>query len=95
MSSTNLTPDELRFVTAELEKRDRSNLGALIRVARSRAGISLRQACALTGIRAVELSQIELGKRLPTEDEALRMVEAYHLPVKTFVFHREEGSAGE
>lgn len=81
--------------------------GRLLRIARTRACISLREAGLASGLGATRISSIELGWSRPRTKELALLVELYAPPVKTLPSiddlelieqapsAPEEGSAGE
>lgn len=54
------------------------SIGRLFRIARILAGKSLRETSKATGIRTVRLSDIELGHRLPSDEEADALGDFYY-----------------
>ncbi len=61
------------------------DVGACVRAYRKRAGLSLKELSARTGIAASNLSAIELNKSSPTLNTLMRIADAFGLKVGAFL----------
>ncbi|HRF41139.1 MAG TPA: helix-turn-helix transcriptional regulator, partial [Saprospiraceae bacterium] len=56
-----------------------NTLAQLLKNARQKSGLKLREAAAIAQMDAALLSKFENGQRLPPEDQAPALAKAYHL----------------
>lgn len=66
-------------------KFSNQNIGLLLRNARIEKGKTLHQVGSTINIDSTLLSKIELGRRLPTEEQARKISDYYNLPFVDFL----------